>query len=292
MLWKVKEKNTLPVVRWFQQDKKKKMLPQGWSPVLMRSLNEQRREEEEEERIQWAEEEEGEEDSQAGIPETWYTVAVPAKQRTAPVVDQSRRMQKKEPHCCCYCHCCCWRMQPAFSPLCFVSARIITVEEEEEAKEEKWADEREEDRHAMSIACMLTFPILKKRGGQANGLCSAQDSSDAAFHRQGKWWASAGAASVHGRCTASTNRYVGTHAHRAPRKDARPSRSQARRGTPLTLLPMRRQAQSGGEGEHFTGRVWVLLYLFIYFFGEVLKGKKREGNEGILMNGHLPWTSF
>lgn len=54
-----------------QGKKKKKKPPQGWSPVLMRSLNELAEEEVEEEGIQGAEEE----GSQAGIPEMWCTVA-------------------------------------------------------------------------------------------------------------------------------------------------------------------------------------------------------------------------
>lgn len=52
------------------------------------------------------------------------------------VEDQSRRRQKREP--------CCWRMQQAFSPLCVVSARITTVEEEreEDGRGERLCDER------------------------------------------------------------------------------------------------------------------------------------------------------
>lgn len=116
----------------YQLPARYKMPPRGWSPVLMRSLNELP--EEEEEGIQWAEEEEG---SQADIPEMWYTVAVSETQHPAlqanslAVEDQSWSRQRREP--------CCWKMQPAFSPLCFVSARITTVEEE------RRSEEREED---------------------------------------------------------------------------------------------------------------------------------------------------
>lgn len=51
------------------------------------------------------------------------------------VQDQSWKKKKRtEPGC--------WRMQPAFSPLCVVSARITTVDEEEEEREEDGQRER------------------------------------------------------------------------------------------------------------------------------------------------------
>lgn len=112
----------------FQREREKKP-PQGWSPVLIHSLKEPPQEEEEE-------------GSQAGIPEMIYTVAVLEKRRPAlqanslAVENQSWRRQRKEP--------CRWKMQPAFSPLCFVSARISSMQEER-------SEEREEDGQAESL---------------------------------------------------------------------------------------------------------------------------------------------
>lgn len=115
--------------------------PQGWSPVLMRSLNEPA---EEEEDIR------GRRRRAARLVFQRCDIqlrAVSQKQRPAvqgsslAVEDQSWRRQKREP--------CCWRMQPTFSPLCVVSARITTVEEarrreerEEDGRGERVCDER------------------------------------------------------------------------------------------------------------------------------------------------------
>lgn len=146
-----------------QGKKKKKTPPQGWSPVLMRSLNELAEEEVEEEGIQGAEEE----GSQAGIPEMWCTVAQSYRNGillySRADEDQSWRRQKRES--------CCWRMHQVFSPLCVVSARITTVEEERrgEGGEGGGWPGRAAVRRALHSGWRSPAPAWK----QANGLCSA-----------------------------------------------------------------------------------------------------------------------
>lgn len=77
--------------------------------------------------------------------------------------DQSWRRQKRES--------CCWRMQQVFSPLCVVSARITTVEEERrgEGGEGGGWPGRAAVRRALHSGWRSPAPAWK----QANGLCSA-----------------------------------------------------------------------------------------------------------------------